>query len=100
MELYWRWTYTCLYCLAVIPILYTVSLSPLESPLALESLLESLLQSQLDSLLKSLLHSLLETLLERAMLENCASGEVEFSTGSFWPMENSEFVKALANRSL
>jgi hypothetical protein len=29
----------------VIPVLYTVSLSPLESPLALESLLESLLES-------------------------------------------------------
>jgi len=23
-----------------------------------------------------------------------------FSTGSFWPMENSEFVEALANRKL
>jgi len=28
------------------------------------------------------------------------SGEVEFSTGSFWPMENSEFVVALAIRRL
>jgi hypothetical protein len=40
---------------AVILVLYTVSLSPLESPLALESLLESLLGSLLDSLLDSLL---------------------------------------------
>jgi hypothetical protein len=47
MELYTaggrRWTDTCLYCLAVIPVL-----SPLESPLALESLLESLLGSLLE----------------------------------------------------
>jgi len=28
------------------------------------------------------------------------SGGVEFSIGSFWPMENSEFVEALANRRL
>jgi len=28
------------------------------------------------------------------------SGGVEFSMGSFWPMENSEFVGALANRRL
>ena len=56
--------YTCLYCLAVIPVLYTVSLSPLESPLALESLLESLVGSLLDSLL--------ESLLERATLESRA----------------------------
>jgi len=71
-----RWIYTSLYCLAVIPVLYTVSLSPLESPLALESLLESLLRSLLDSLLGRLLHSLLESLLEsllaRATLESCA----------------------------
>ena len=33
--------------------------------------------------------------------ESRASGEVEFSsTGSLWPMANSEFVEALANRSL
>jgi len=48
----------------VIPVLYTVSLSPLESPLALESLLESLVGSLLDSLL--------ESLLERATLESRA----------------------------
>jgi hypothetical protein len=52
MELYtaggWRWTYICFYCLAVIPVLYTVSRSPLESLLALESLLESRLRSLLD----------------------------------------------------
>jgi len=63
MELYTaggrRWTYTCLYSLAAIPVL-----SPLESLLALESLLDSLLRSLLDSLLGSLLHSLLESLLE------------------------------------
>jgi hypothetical protein len=52
----------------VIPVLYTVSLSTLESPLALEGLLESLLGSLLDSLLESLLKSLLE----RATLESCA----------------------------
>ena len=46
----WRWTYTVIYCLAVIPVLYT--LSPLESLLALESLLGSLLDSLLDSLLE------------------------------------------------
>ena len=28
------------------------------------------------------------------------SGGVEFSTGRFWPMENSEFVEALGNRRL
>jgi len=76
MELYTaagrRWTYTCLYCLAVIPVLYTVSLSPLESLLEHESLLESLLRSLLDSLLGSLLHSLLVSLLERATLDSCA----------------------------
>jgi len=38
---------------AVIPVLYTQSLSPLESPLALESLLESLLKSLIDSLFDS-----------------------------------------------
>jgi len=92
-----------------IPVLYTVSLNPLESPLVLESLLESLLgsllESLLESLLGSLLDSLLESLLERATLESRAweshaSGGVEFSMGSFWPMENSEFVEALANRRL
>jgi hypothetical protein len=80
MELYtagsWRWAYICLYCLAVIPVLYTVSLSPLESLLALGSLLGSLLRSLLDSLheglLDSLHHSVLESLLERATLESCA----------------------------
>jgi len=55
MELYTaggrRWTYTCLYSLAVIPVL-----SQLESPLAIESLRESLL------------HSLLENVLEKATL--------------------------------
>jgi hypothetical protein len=57
---------------ADIPVLYTVSLSPLESPLALESLLESLLGSLLDSMLGSLLGSLLDSLLERATLESRA----------------------------
>jgi len=54
MELYTdggrRWTDTCLYSLAVIPVL-----SPLESQLALESLLESLLRNLIDSLLDSCL---------------------------------------------
>jgi hypothetical protein len=47
----------------------------LESPLALESLIES-------------------------PLESYASGKVEFSMGSFRPMENSEFLETLANRRL
>jgi len=32
-------------------------------------------------------------------LSSRASSGVEFSTGSFWPMANSEFVEALANRT-
>jgi len=32
--------------------------------------------------------------------ESLASGRVEFSTGNFWPMENPEFVEALANGKL
>jgi len=32
--------------------------------------------------------------------ESLASREVEFSTGNFWPMDNTEFVEALANRRL
>jgi hypothetical protein len=56
--------------IAVIPVLYTVSLSVLESPLALESLLESLLGSLLDSLLDSLLEvPHLRAALERAALQ-------------------------------
>jgi hypothetical protein len=63
--------------------IHTIAASPHLSPQALESLLESLLDSLIESLLESL-----------------ASGGVEFSTGSFWPMANSEFVEALANGRL
>ena len=66
---------------------HTIAASPHLSPQALGSLLESLLKSLLDSLIESLLESL-------------ASEGVEFSTGSFWPMANSEFVEALANGRL
>jgi hypothetical protein len=37
--------------------------------------------------------------LER-QLESPTSGGVEFSTGSFWQMANSELVEGLANRTL
>jgi len=67
--------------------IHTIAASPHESLLAIESLLWSLLESLLDSLLDSL-------------LESRAWRGVEFSTGSFWPMANSEFVEALANRKL
>jgi len=46
-------------------------------------------------------HATHQTLLNKALEPVGAySGGVEFSTGSFWSMENSEFVEALANRRL
>jgi len=42
-------------------------------------------------------HATHQTLLNKSV---AYSGGVEFSTGSFWPMENSEFVEALASRKL
>jgi hypothetical protein len=79
---------------AAILVLYTFAESPLEH--LLERLLESLFESPLVSLLESLHESVFESLLER-LLESLASGGVEFSTASFWPMDNPEFVEALAN---
>ena len=82
---------------------HTIAASPHLSPQARESLLESPLESLLNSLTESLLECPLESLLNSligSLLEFLASGGVEFSTGSFWQMANSEFVEALANGRL
>jgi len=72
----WKWINICNYYLAVIPVLYAVPPSPLQSALSIKSQVESLLRSLHHCLLGRplyrLLESLLESLIEDATLESCA----------------------------
>jgi len=71
--------------------------------LVLHTIAESPLKYLLGSLLESLLESMLECHLKHASevsWQSLTVGVVEFSTESFWPMEDPEFVEALADRML
>jgi len=92
MELYTaagqRWTYTCQYCLQ----------SSLLYRYCAHYRCESAWESAGDWI--PALEPAWKPACESRVWESRASGGVEFSTGSFWPMANSEFVEALANGQL
>jgi hypothetical protein len=90
---------------AAIPVLYTVTKSPLES--LFESLLESLRESLLESLRESLLESLLDSLLEGASHWEELSFPWEalgrwktLSLWMLWLIEGSRSMETLATRGL
>jgi hypothetical protein len=78
-------------------------LAVLAAMLVLHTIADSPLKYLRGSLHDSLLESMLECHLKYASgvsWQSLAVGAVEFSTYSFWPTENPEFVEALADRML